>query len=202
LTTLMAVPITIGTIAYAGDVISLFYGARSYEPSVILLQVLSVGLIFLYVNMVVGTTLLATDRQSAMMILALALIPVNVILNFFMIPYFQGHYENGAIGAAIATTITESVYTVIALKLLPKGILSGFRLSILPKGFAAGAVMVAVLWVLGMSTLYWAVSLAAGCLVYVVMLIVVKTLEPEEEAFLKEVLVRQTMKRLRHSAEE
>jgi O-antigen/teichoic acid export membrane protein len=185
---LVAILVTVAMVAYAHDVITLFYGAKAYQPSIILLQLLCGGLIFLYVNMVVGTTLMASDRQTGMMILALALIPINVILNLVMIPYCQEHFDNGAIGASVATALTELSFTIGAILMLPSGSLSGFRLSILPKGLMAGLVMAMALWLAGAVQLPWFLSLCVGSLVFFATLVLVKTLEPSEEAFLKELV--------------
>ena len=191
---LVAIPVTVGVIVYAHRIVSLFYGLPAYGPTVVLLQILVGGIILLYVNMVISTTLIAMDRQTGMMILSLVSIPLNVILNYFMIPYCQVHYNDGAIGAAIATGLTELVVMITVLNMLPEGILSTFRFSILAKGALAGFFMAAILLILDSTTLLWPVSLVIGSSCYITALLLMRILEPAEEAFLKELVMTRILR--------
>ena len=61
---LIGIPVSIAAIAFARPLIGIFYGLTAFAPSVILFQILLAGVLFLYVDMVLGTTLLSVDRQS------------------------------------------------------------------------------------------------------------------------------------------
>jgi O-antigen/teichoic acid export membrane protein len=140
---LAGVPVTVGVITFAHNIIQLFYGIPEYLPSVIVLQILTAGLVLLYVDMALGTTLLAVDKQKQMSIVSLCAIPVNVGLNFVLINFFQTNYGNGGIGSAIATVLTELGIMISAISLLPKGILGGLRYSLIIKSVAGGLIMAA-----------------------------------------------------------
>jgi len=186
---LVGVPLSLGVIWFAREIIDLFYGLKEYEPSVILLQILSAGLLFLFVDMLLGTTLMSSDKQKQLMGVSLAAIPLNVVLNLILIPAWQTHTGNGAIGAALATGITEFGIMASALVLLPKGILNAFRLSILFKSLAAGAIMALVLRSLEGGFMNWTMRAAVAGLAYITSLIFFKVFDEEEEIFLKELMV-------------
>ena len=197
---LVAIPVTLGVIAFAENIVAIFYGLADYRPTVLLLQILTGTLIFLYVDMVLGTTMIASDRQKQMMFVSIAMIPVNVILNYFMISFCQVQYNNGALGAALATGLTEMAVMATLLNLVPKGVLSGFRMSIIPKGIVAGIVMEGVFLLFGSSTILWPVWLIAGSIAYLITLFFLRVLEPSEEGYLKEVFMSRFTKIAKHSA--
>lgn len=102
---LIVFPLSFGLIAIARPVIIKMSGA-SYLPSVPVLQILLVSLIFGFLTFISGALLNATNRQNLQtMLMALALI-VNVGLNIFLIPRF------GLLGAASAALIANLVLAV------------------------------------------------------------------------------------------
>ncbi len=194
---MLGVLVSGGTILFAREIVSLFYGIDEYSKSVILLQCLGAGMLFVHIDMILGATLLASDKQKPLMYLSLATIPVNVILNYFMIPYTQDHFSNGAIGAAVATGITEIVVMVAFFTMLPKGVLDGFRYEVPAKCLIAGIVMAAV--VLGGSRLHihWVALGFTGVGVYAAMILLLRTLEHAEQQFLKELILVTIPKKIR-----
>jgi len=181
-----SMPMGIGVIFLADKIVNLFYGLSSYEPSVIVLQVLSTGMLFLYVDMVLGTTMMASDKQKQFSLISLSVIPVKILLNYFMIPYFQTQAGNGGIGAAIATVLTELCVMSALLKLMPKQTLKGFRTSVVTKTILASALMGGFIWSLEILGVSWVLQILAAPVVYVLSQLLLKTLEPAEASFLKE----------------
>jgi O-antigen/teichoic acid export membrane protein len=184
----LSIPVAVGLIFGARPLVAFFFGLESYGPTIVNLQILAVGLLFLFVDMVVGTTLMASDRQRQQAILALCAIPFNIGLNLFLIPYAQQRWGNAGIGSAVATVATEATIMVFWLSLLPRGTMTGFRVPVILKGFAAGGVMSGA--VIGMATLgipEWS-AVPAGLLVYLASLLAMKVFDPDEEAFFKSVL--------------
>lgn len=145
---LAAIPMTILVFVFSPNVIALLYGAERYSQSVLVLRLLTLGLVLLYVDMMLGTTLLSSDQQRKQALIAFAAIPINIGLNFLLIPHFQVTAQNGAIGAAIGTVMTELFVFVAILTLLPKGFFEGFRHRVLLKGIFGGATMVSAIWML------------------------------------------------------
>jgi O-antigen/teichoic acid export membrane protein len=192
------IPATVVVVSFADHIVSLFYGLPDYLPTVILLQLLVVGLVLLYIDMAIGTTLLAVDRQKQMSILSLCAIPVNVLLNYFMIPYTQEHYGNGAIGAAIATTITEAGIMITGLNMLPRHLMEGFRVRLVLKCILAGLLTVGAGFLLRQAPVSWVISGVILFIVYGVLLVLFRTFDQTEMSFFKEILnVRSFSKRLR-----
>jgi O-antigen/teichoic acid export membrane protein len=88
--------------------IRLIYGT-AYLPSVILMAVLLPGLSVKMFSVFSEEYLLATGREKKVIPLMLTAAAGNILINLLLIPRY------GALGAALATGITECVYTVLGL---------------------------------------------------------------------------------------
>ncbi len=193
------VVIIVGGIAFARDVIGFFYGLSGYGPSIPVFQVLALGLAFLCVDMVLGTCLLASDKQKQLSIISFVAIPINMFLNFLLIPYFQARDGNGAIGSAAATGVTEIFIMISALRLIPKGILEDFRFSVAIKSISAGVIMAGSILVMDQFGMpfFGKIVLSAG--VYIASLLLMRTFEPQEQEFFMNLFGFQRLKRLTQS---
>jgi O-antigen/teichoic acid export membrane protein len=180
---LLGIPVTIGAITFSDKAVQLLYGLPAYTPSIIVLKVLASGIIFLFVDMIIGSTLIASNKQRQQSVLALTAIPLNIGLNLILIPYFQLNTQNGGVGAGIATVITELFIMIVGLCLMPKGILEGFRFLIVFKGFIAGAVMAIFLWVFFLISVPWFILVFLCPFVYGATLILIRAFEPSEKDF-------------------
>jgi len=198
---LAAIPVTVAGIGLARPLIGLFYGLAQFEPTVILLQALLAGILFLYVDMVLGTAMLSVDKQRHLMMVSLCAIPFNIGLNLILIPMFESSAGNGAIGAAIATGITEIVIMVAVILLLPAGTLKGFRFETAGKSLVAGIGMAAALLLCGSAGIYWIASGFISIGVYASLLLLLRTFEPAELAFLRELLTVRGMRLLHGSGD-
>lgn len=89
----------------AEDIVQLAYGA-AYTDAAPLLQVLSLSLPWLAVNMALTHRLIAAGGQSTYALTAAAALGANVAANTWLIPTY------GASGAALATVLTEGVVTI------------------------------------------------------------------------------------------
>lgn len=182
---LVGVPVSVGLIVFARIPVQILYGLDGYGPAVVVLQVLAGGLLFLFIDMVLGTALLASDRQRQQSVLSLAAIPVNIGLNFVLIPYFQQSQNNGGVGAALATGLTELGLMIAMFFLLPRGILAGFRVSVVMKGLAAGAAMAGIAFALLAAGLPSGVCAVLSAFAYVPAILLFGTLETDEERFVR-----------------
>lgn len=189
------IPISLCIFAFSNQIIKLFFGLQEYGPSVVNLQVFSVGLLIVYIDMVLGTTLFACDKQRQWAIVAFFAIILNVSLNLFFIPYCQLHVGNGGVGAAIATIVTEYFVMVCAIFLMPKGIFADGFPSVLAKALAAGIIMGGSIWVLRIVSMPWFLQLFVGIATYLIALLSLKTIEPEELTFVRNFL---SFNNLRH----
>ncbi|MBI3112690.1 MAG: flippase [Ignavibacteriales bacterium] len=181
---LAGIPLSIVVCAFADEIIDLFFGLGQYGPSVILLRIFSFGLLLVYVDFILGTTLFASDRQKQWTMVALAALALNPVLNYFLIPVTQASLGNGGIGAAIATLITELFVMAMALAILPQRILSGSRVSVQLKGLVAGGLMALALWLLHGTETNWILLALFGGLVYATALFTFRALSDAEMGFL------------------
>jgi O-antigen/teichoic acid export membrane protein len=177
--------ISVAAIMFAENIVGMFYGLSEYGPSVLPLQILCAGLIFLYVDMIIGATLLSCDKQKELTLVSLAAIPVSVILSWILIPYFETQNQNGGIGAAIATGTTEMFIMISFLSLLPSGMLGGLRKSVFVKGLMAGGGMVLFLWAGTLIDVPWILKGVLSAVVFFGLLLFLKAFEPAEQELLK-----------------
>lgn len=97
--------VTLLFVAIAPRLIPLIYGS-TFQEIVPLLQVLTLTLLPIYLGHLATQGLVALDRQKLYLFLTLFAVLVNVSLNAWLIP------QQGAMGAAIATCITETLMMV------------------------------------------------------------------------------------------
>lgn len=141
-----SMPMAIGLMMLAGDVIDLFGYPSSFSNSVVPIAVLAAGLPLVGVNMIVASALAALDKQRSWAYLGVGAAVLNITLNLVAIPLTQAHWDNGAIGAGSVTTITELYLFIGGFILLPRGVLDRATYVGVVKCVAAGAAMAAVLW--------------------------------------------------------
>jgi len=194
---LAAFPMTIGVFFFANDIISLLYSLENYQGSVPILRILTCGLMLLYVDMILVTGLISSDKQREFSLISLAAIPIKFFLNFVLINYFQAAANNGGIGAAISTGITEGCIMIATLILLPKVTLSGFRVAVIGKSAVASALMFGVIWLGWNIGIYWIALIPVGAVVYGTMLLLLKTFEPAEMQFLKQLVAARSLRQLK-----
>ena len=119
----VGIPASIGIILVASDVFSLLHYQAGFEQAVPLLQILALHIPIVGIDMVLGSALIAADRQTAWTIIAGGAAVLNILLNLVAIPLTMHAFGNGAIGAAIVTVGTELFMMVGALMLRPAGIM-------------------------------------------------------------------------------
>ncbi|HUI64929.1 MAG TPA: oligosaccharide flippase family protein [Bacteroidota bacterium] len=182
---LLGIPIAIGTIAYSPVIIRLIFGLKGYQESIIVLRVLGAGILLVYIDMMLGTTLLASDKQRQLSISAFLAIFVNVGINLWLIPYTQARFGNGGIGAGIATNITEFFIMITMIIMMPPHILRKSRVSVQLKAIAAGCVMVLTIYLASLIGVHWIVSASVSSLVYCGLVYALGAIEPSELALIQ-----------------
>jgi O-antigen/teichoic acid export membrane protein len=182
------IPISVMVFTFAPDIIKFFFGLENYAPSIINLKIFSVGLLLIYVDMVLGTTLFACDKQRQWALVAFFAVVLNVSMNFYAIPYTQTHFNNGGIGASIATLATEFFIMGAALKIMPKSILENASVSVSLKAIASGIFLISSIWGMELLSVPRLAQLVAGPVVYVSALLALKTFSHPELTFMKSFL--------------
>jgi len=174
-------PIALGMAMLSGDIIDLLGYPDSFSNSVPLLAIIALSLPVTGVLMLVGTTAFAMDQQSRWVKAMALATTLNVLLALVLIPLFDRGYGNGAIGAALASVVSELVQLAIGLRLVPVGIIDRSVLVSFAKAAAAAMVMVAVV---GMTKSFQNPGLAplvlVGGVAYLAALLVVRGVSPSE----------------------
>lgn len=136
--TFVAVLGGVGTFLFADVAVNLVYSAEKYGPSAIILKSFAPAMMLVYIDMMLGTAILAAGRAVQLAAAKVMSIAVIAGCEVLLIPYCQAHYGNGAIAVMLSFGIGELVMVAGSLYLLPKGTLhSSIGLDFL-RAFAAG----------------------------------------------------------------
>lgn len=164
---LTTLPLAIGISILAGDIIRFLKYPVEFNHSIPLLMLLSFMAFFSSTLMVLGSVANAADRQKQWAIMMAIMIVVKIPLSFSLIRYSDMMYGNGAIGAALAPTITEAVMLLACVRILPPGVLDRSVLLQLSRTLVAGLGMGIVVWLLrNQSPLPFILIVVAGGMVY------------------------------------
>ena len=128
----LIVPLSVTFFILAESIVGSLFTLESYGPSVPLLRIQAVSLVLIFVDYLLTCILLATGRERTWIAILGVACLVNPALNFVLIPLTSAAYANGAIGAALATLLTEIFILICALRVVAAGT------------FDAGTVRVAV----------------------------------------------------------
>ena len=181
------IPLSVVVYFFAKEIINFLFGIKGYAPSVANLGLFGIGLPLLYIDMVLGTAIIACNKQKQLAWVALMGVFTNIGLNYFMIPFTQEGLGNGGIGAAIATLCTEFVVLVAHVRIIDRNLLESGNSRVLVKSVAGGgglAAFYAVTLRLDMG-LYWMLHAGAGALVYFGSLMLFRTFSRGEIDFVK-----------------
>lgn len=184
----MSMPVGLGLMAFADPIVRFLYGDAFVQTGAVL-AVLGVVLTFTYLNTIMGQLMLAAERTYAlnliMIIAALATMP----LNFVLVTWSDASLANGALGGALAFALTEMSILVAMIYQLPKGTLGADNLRVGGLSLLASLLMVAAIWWLR-STSFFILGIPLGALVYLVAILRLRVLPPEDLELAKEVFVK------------
>jgi O-antigen/teichoic acid export membrane protein len=159
-TLLLTIPICAAVVGLAPAVPEVVGWPSDLDNSVPLMMILAVQVPLISLDMVLGTALIALRRERVWITVMGVAAVFNIAANVVLIPVFDQATGNGAVGAAVATVMTEVMLAGAALILLPRGMLDrrtalvGVRVT---AAAAAGAVVAHLL-------LSWSLPLAiVGC---------------------------------------
>ncbi|HJO55690.1 MAG TPA: polysaccharide biosynthesis C-terminal domain-containing protein, partial [Candidatus Scalindua sp.] len=127
-------PIAVGTFLLSDRLIYIIYG-KDYFKTVPALKILSLALIFIFVNYILMNILVSVDRQMTNSIMAGTCVLVNIALNMCLIPHY------GYLGAGTATVITEIVLFSLGLYYVAKYICKINVVAVASKPFISVAIM-------------------------------------------------------------
>jgi len=177
---LISVPVAFGTVVLADKIIGLIFPPAEFAPAASVLAILVGSVAFGHLNSVIGTLLVASNRQKAFMVASLNIAVIATVANLtFVPPYGPIAVACIVAGADLALFIGMYVY----LKR------TDFSFSVLPlyvKPVLSAGSMAATLLLL--PPLPVLLSVLLGAVVYVVMIILVKGLGQQEREVIQGVL--------------
>jgi O-antigen/teichoic acid export membrane protein len=161
---LFGLPAAFGIALVAGDVFSLLHYQAGFEDAVVLIQILALHIPAVGMDMVLGSALIAEDRQKQWNFIGCGAAVLNPLLNLVAIPLTIHAFNNGAIGAAVITVATEIFMMVGALIIRPRGVMDRPTVSYALRCLTAAVVMVPA--VLAFGSAFLLVKIAVGVVTY------------------------------------
>lgn len=174
----IALPLTVGTIFIAHDLVQIFGGDAYLPHSAIALQVLIWFLPFSFINSVTHYVLIALNQQRYLTKAFLIGVLFNVIANLIAIPPLS------YVGASLVTILSEIALLIPFYIGVRRNLASIPFFSIIWRpAIAAGAMGVALWWLAASIGLLFAIPIAGA--LYVLLLIALGAVEEDERALLR-----------------
>lgn len=119
----LAVLAAVGTYLFAGDAVGLIYGEGAFAPAATVLQVFAPGLLLLFLDILLGSAVLAVGRPVPLAVAKIVTVATSAALSVWWVPIFQARWGNGGVGAAASFGVCELIMFVTAVWILPRGTL-------------------------------------------------------------------------------
>lgn len=174
---ILTFPISLGILILSRNIIVLIYG-EEFIKSVVVLQTFIWTIGFLPISLVFAKSLVASHNQRFDLLSNIIAMATNVILNLTLIPRF------GYLGAAIATAISISVFSLIQYIYVSRMLFQIPFFDTLSKPFLAGCIMGIFTFLLRDLNLFFVV-VSSACL-YIFTLYTLKTFSAEEVSMFQE----------------
>ena len=162
----VGIPASIGIMLVVSDVFHILNYQAGFEQAIPLVQILALHIPIVGIDMVLGSALIAADRQRIWTTIACGAAILNPLLNLFAIPLTVHLFNNGGIGAASITVATEVFMMAGAILVRPKGVMDRPTVSFALRCALASVLMIPA--VLLFSSAILPLKIAVGASVYVV----------------------------------
>ncbi len=139
-----------GTYLFADTAIAMIYGADVFGPAASNLRLLAAYVPLVFVNIILGTALMAASRLTPWILAKLGSVLVAAGMSLVLIPLAQSSLGNGGLGCAAGTLAAEAVMFVAALLLVPidRPRLAATLAKHFGRGAAAAAAMAGAAWMM------------------------------------------------------
>jgi O-antigen/teichoic acid export membrane protein len=138
---LLAVLGTVGTYLFAEVPVALIFGLPKFAPSADIVRTFALLLLMMYVSLFLSTVALALGRATRLAAAKIIAVVMVVGLAFFLVPYCQERFGNGALGVIYAMVIGELVIVCVSWTIVREAI-DGRTVADLFRGLVAGAATV------------------------------------------------------------
>ncbi|AMK15569.1 flippase [Methanobrevibacter olleyae] len=179
---LILLPINIGVYLYSPYIINLIYSSK-YALASPAMQILIWTVVFLFINGVATSLLNSIGKELSVTKIYLVTAIFNIILNYLTIPIWS------YIGASITTVLSEILILVLMLCSISK---TEYRpdfllLKTIIKLIICGFILFIVLYLINVSL--W-LAIPIGLIVYILALIITKTIDDTDKYIINELLKR------------
>lgn len=179
---LVMIPIAIGTVFYSLNIIQLIYG-NQYDAAASVLSILIWTVCLLFISGASNTLLNASHKETTVTkIYAIAAV-FNIILNFFMIPYFS--YNGAAITTVLSDVLIVALQTYVIHKIGHK--VNKKLYADLIKIIIGSAVLGIALYFLKLNM--W-VAIPVGLVIYLAVVYILRVFDNDDKYVIKEILGR------------
>lgn len=181
---LAGLPIAVGVTMLAPDIVTLAFG-RQFAASVPVLQILVWSLFLIFLNVPNSRMLVVSDQQRIIAVFLLTSLTLNTLLNLLLIPRW------GAAGSGVARLMSTSVLFVVIAQYVFRNLYRFNPLPMLPRPVLAATAMLAGLTILQGQPLF--VLISAGALIYLAVLVVLRTFSREDLVLWRQVTAQYPM---------
>lgn len=164
----LVLPIVVGSVILAPQIIDFFYGIENYWPAVLAFQILAVmtGVSSVYRSF--SQILIVIDQQKGVLLITILGALANIILNIILIPRYSFY------GAAVASLITHSViFTLYFIFVLKSKKVKPINLNIILMTGACVVATVIMSFVISLPKIYNLnifISVSIGAIIYLLSL--------------------------------
>lgn len=187
-------PIATTLIVAAPNIIGFLYHRPEYIHTFPVLQALAPGLVFLYINSVLGAVFMSTHQEKKITLMAVFALVFNLGLNLILIPRYLH------VGAAIVTSLTELLLVGIALIFLPRRLMPIGSLLVGGKALLACLIMALVITMINTFSIF--IILPVAMLVYFVAVTLLRTIPRDDMQAIYGVIRRKAHRASTQQAEE
>ena len=138
---LLAVLGAVGTYLFADVAVGLIYSLQKFGPAADNLRAFAPVLMLMYVDVFLGTAILAAGKATWLAGTKVAAVVVTTALVFILVPVCQSRFANGGLGLMFAMTIGEALM-LIAGGILLREAVGGRTVGDVCRGLFAGAATV------------------------------------------------------------
>jgi O-antigen/teichoic acid export membrane protein len=174
----ITVPMSVAMVVLSERLVDLLAYPSDFDNMIPLVAILALHVPMVGATMVIASCLYSLDSQWSWVKIGIAAAILNPVMNIPLIPLTQHFYDNGAIGAALVTVLTEGFMLLAGLCLLPATILGRPALKDGSRIVLAGVLMGLVILPLRHTSLVGII--AVGAVVYVLALLLLRTMSLEE----------------------
>ncbi len=167
-------PIATMMMVAASPIIGFLYHQKDFLHTTPALQGLAPGLVFLYVNTVLGTAIMSIKQEKKITYMAAIALVFNLSLNLYLIPRYQH------IGAAVVTSLTELLLLCLSIAFLPRRLWPMGSLRVGAKALLASLTMALIIWKLLPLNLGIFMLLPIAMVIYLVVATVLRTIPGED----------------------